>query len=63
VRMGQPGRSLRAHFRAAEAAGAAYIAIVGDAEAERGVVQLKPLSGDAEQREVPTDEIAAALSS
>ena len=61
VRVGQPGRSLRAHFRAAESAGAAYIAIVGDNEVAGGVVQLKALSGDAEQREVPTAEVAAAI--
>ncbi len=57
VRMGQAGRGLRAHFRAAEAAGAAYIAIIGNDEAARGVVQLKPLLAEAEQREVAAEQI------
>ncbi|MBM4415753.1 MAG: histidine--tRNA ligase [Chloroflexi bacterium] len=52
VRLGAPGRGLRAHFRAAESAAARYIAIVGDDEAARGVVQLKPLATEGEQQEV-----------
>jgi histidyl-tRNA synthetase len=55
VRLGLPGRGLRAHFRAAESASARYIAIIGDDEAARGVVQLKALAGDGEQREVALD--------
>ncbi len=61
VRAGFPGRSMRAHFRAAEASGARYIAIIGDAEAARGVVQLKLVSGEGEQREVSLDELAGAI--
>ena len=52
---------MRAHFRAAEASGARYIAIIGDAEASRGVVQLKLVSGEGEQREVSLDELAGAI--
>ena len=61
VRGGLPGRSLRAHFRAAEAAGARFAAIVGDDEAARGVAQLKALDGGGEQRELPSTEIAEAV--
>lgn len=61
VRLGGVGRALRAHFRAAEAAGARYIAILGDAEAARGVLQLKPLAGDGEQVEVALGELGPAL--
>jgi histidyl-tRNA synthetase len=57
VRAGFPGRGLRAYFRAAEASGARFIAIIGDNEAGRGVVQLKPLDGDAEQREVAVADV------
>ena len=52
VRAGIPGRSMRAQLRSAGASGARYAAILGDNEAERGVVQLKHLAGDGEQREV-----------
>jgi len=62
VSTGVAGRSLRAHFRAAEAAGAAYIAIVGDDEAARRVVQLKPLKADGDQVEVAVDEIPDFIS-
>lgn len=61
VRSGFPGRGLRAHFRAAEGASARFIAIVGEAEAARDAVQLKALSGDAEQVEVVLDDLATAL--
>jgi histidyl-tRNA synthetase len=57
VRMGGAGRSLRAHFRAAEAAGAGSIAIIGDNEAARGVVQLKRLEGEGEQVELAIEQI------
>ncbi len=62
VRAGFPGRGMRAHFRAAESANARFIAIVGENEATRDVVQLKPLDvTDAEQREVAFDHLAEAL--
>ena len=48
VRAGIPGRSMRAQLRSAGASGARYAAILGDNEAERGVVQLKHLAGDGE---------------
>ena len=58
VRAGIPGRSLRAQLRSAGAAGARYAAILGDDEAARGVVQLKHLAGDGEQREVAVGDAA-----
>ncbi|MXW24289.1 MAG: histidine--tRNA ligase, partial [Chloroflexi bacterium] len=61
VRAGIPGRSLRAQLRGAGAAGARYAAILGDAEAARGVVQLKHLAGDGEQREVAMGDAADAV--
>ena len=61
VRAGIPGRSLRAQLRGADASGARWAAIVGDAEAARGAVQLKPLVGDGEQREVAVGDAAAAV--
>ncbi len=61
VRAGAPGRSLRAQLRGANASGARYAAIVGDDEAARGVVQLKPLADAGEQREVAVGDAAAAV--
>ena len=61
VRAGFPGRSLRAQLRGANASGARFAAIVGDDEAARGAVQLKPLAGGGEQREVPASEAASAV--
>ena len=61
VRAGVPGRSLRAQLRGANASGARYAAIVGDGEAARGVVQLKPLADAGEQREVALADAAAAV--
>ncbi|MCY3655052.1 MAG: histidine--tRNA ligase [Chloroflexi bacterium] len=61
VRAGIPGRSLRAQLRGADAAGARYAAILGDDEAARGVVQLKHLAGDGEQREVAVAEATGAV--
>ena len=61
VRSGFPGRSLRAQLRSADAVGARFAAIVGDDEAARGVVQLKPLAGEAEQRELTVDKVTEAI--
>ncbi|MDE2696390.1 MAG: histidine--tRNA ligase [Chloroflexota bacterium] len=61
VRAGIPGRSLRAQLRGASATGARYAAILGDDEAARGVVQLKHLAGDGEQREVAVAEATGAV--
>ena len=61
VRAGFPGRSLRAQLRSADAVGARFAAIVGNDEAARGVVQLKPLAGEGEQREVASDAVAESV--
>ncbi|MXW34152.1 MAG: histidine--tRNA ligase [Chloroflexi bacterium] len=63
VRAGIPGRSLRAQLRGADAAGARYAAILGDDEAARGVVQLKHLARDGEQREVAVGDAAGVVGS
>jgi len=65
VRNGLPGRSMRAALRAADASGARYALIAGDAEAAAGTVVLKPLRGDdpagTEQRTVEIESLAAVL--
>ena len=57
VRNGLPGRSMRAAMRAADASGARYALIVGDAEADARTVVLKPLRGEEEQRTVPIGDL------
>ena len=61
VRNGFPGRSLRAQLRSADASGARFALIIGDREASEGVVQVKPLVGEGEQREVALDGVEEAL--
>lgn len=61
VRMGQSGRSLRAHFRAAESFGSSHIGIVGNNEAARGVIQLKPLIADGDQIELRPSDVPEFL--
>ncbi|MGE0228594.1 MAG: histidine--tRNA ligase [Dehalococcoidia bacterium] len=61
ARAGQAGRSLRAHFRAADSLAYTHIAIVGDSEASRGVMQLKPLAGEGQQVEVTAADIPSLL--
>ena len=61
VRAGLAGRSMRAALRSAEASGATFAVIVGDREAEAGVVQLKAMRAEVEQREVRLDGLADAI--
>ena len=55
-------RPLKAQLRGADRSGAAYAAIVGDREAEAGVVTMRRLA-DGEQAEVPREEVAAWIAS
>ncbi|RUS47715.1 histidine--tRNA ligase [Cohnella sp. AR92] len=54
------GRKTKSLFKAAERAGAAYVAILGDDELDRGEIALKNLAAQ-EQRQVKLDELAAAI--
>jgi histidyl-tRNA synthetase len=54
------GNSLKSQLRRADALGARFCVVLGDAELDRGVVQLKDL-GAHTQSEVPRAEIAARL--
>ena len=54
------GRSMRAQFKAADRAGARWAVVLGGDEDARGVVSLKDLHSG-EQRELPGDELVAAL--
>jgi histidyl-tRNA synthetase len=50
-------RSFKAQFKAADRSGAQFALVVGPDEAERGVVAVKPLRGDAAQIEIPRDKV------
>ena len=58
--LGWDGRGLRAQFKAADRAGATWVAVLGPDEVERGVVGLKDLAGG-DQREVAQDDLLAAI--
>jgi histidyl-tRNA synthetase (EC 6.1.1.21) len=57
------GGSLKAQLRRADASGASHALILGEAEVERGVVQVKSLRDGAAPVEVPIPELAGTLSS
>ena len=59
--IGESGRSFKAQMRAANASGAGQAIIIGDDEMASGTAVLKPLRGDAEQRKVAFDRVAAEL--
>jgi histidyl-tRNA synthetase len=56
-------RSLKAHMKAADRAGALAALIVGEEEASDGAVTVRPLRGGAAQRTVPMAEAADAVTS
>lgn len=58
---GLGGGSFKSQFRRADRSGAALALVLGDGEAERGVVAVKPLRLGGEQSEVPVGELAARL--
>jgi len=53
---------MKAQFRMADRAGAAYVAVVGEREVQAGTVQLRRLASgererEQEQEEVPLDDV------
>jgi len=59
--MGEGERSFKAQMRAANAAGARVALILGENEVASGTAVVKDLAGDADQAEVATDSVAAAV--
>lgn len=59
--MGEGERSFKAQMRAANAAGARVALILGENEVASGTAVVKDLAGDADQAEVPSDEVAVAV--
>ena len=59
--LGESGRSFKAQMRRANGSGARFAVIIGEDEAERGVVALKDLREEGDQVDVPLGEIAARL--
>lgn len=54
-------RSMKSQMKAADRSGARLAVIVGSQEQEAGVVSLRPLRIEGEQRQVPRDELVAAV--
>jgi histidyl-tRNA synthetase len=55
------GGSFKAQFKRADRSGAAYAVVLGEAELAEGVVGLKPLRHEGEQRNVARAELVAEL--
>ncbi len=60
VELLSPERRMRALLARADKIGARFAVIIGEDELKRGVVQLRDLK-KSEQREVPVDDVAAAI--
>ncbi len=54
------GNSLKSMLRRADGLGARYCIVIGDAELDRGVVQLKDLAGHS-QEELPLGDVVARV--
>ena len=55
------GGSFKSQFKRADKSGARYALVVGDNELDRGVIGIKSLREDAEQRELSLPDVAAFL--
>lgn len=55
------GGSVKSKMKKADRSGARVALLLGDNELQRQVVALKPLRGQAEQQEVPLDQLASVL--
>ena len=55
------GGSFKSQFKRADKSGARYALVLGDTELERGVIGVKPLREEAEQRELSLPEAVAFL--
>ncbi len=55
------GGGLKAQFKRADRSGARYALVLGEDELARGVVGLKPLRGEGEQREIAVADLSSAL--
>lgn len=55
------GGSFKSQFKRADKSGAAYALVLGDDELARGMVSLKPLRTDQEQKELPIDSLGDSI--
>jgi len=55
------GGSFKSQFKKADRSGARYALVLGEDEAARGVVGIKPLRAQGEQTEVPLDQLSGFL--
>ena len=55
------GRSMKAQMKAANRSGAGFAVIVGDSEADQGVVTLRDLRGDTGQQTLPRPDLVGHL--
>ena len=55
------GGNFKTQFRRADKSGAEIALILGDSEVDRGVIAVKPLRAEGEQRDVASAELTARL--
>ena len=64
VELDSSGAAFGKQFKRADRSGAAWAAVLGDAEVEQGVVRLRPLRGEGQERQLPLappEELAALV--
>ena len=61
VQLNLGGGNFKTQFRRADKSGAQVALILGDSEVDRGVIAIKPLRAEGEQREVASAELPARL--
>jgi histidyl-tRNA synthetase len=61
VQLNLGGGNFKTQFRRADKSGAEVALILGDSEVERGVIAVKPLRAEGEQRDVASAELTARL--
>ena len=63
VELDSSGAAFGKQFKRADRSGAAWAVVLGDGELEQGVVRLKPLRGEGEERQVPLAEVEGLMQS
>jgi histidyl-tRNA synthetase len=63
VELDSSGAAFGKQFKRADRSGAAWAVVLGDGELEQGVVRLKPLRGEGEERQVPLADVEGLMQS
>jgi histidyl-tRNA synthetase len=61
VELDASGSAFGKQFKRADRSGAVWALVLGDGEVEQGVVRLKPLRGEGDEREIALADLEAAM--